>query len=550
MRSGLSRAVVAGLLLIPPLVGAAEAQVPEPATPVAIDLGDDVVIDGDGAGEAGADYVADGAWPTAELTYGLQNTTPDLGRDRTFAAIDAAFATWAEVSGLTFTRIPDCGLPFNDPDCYQPDIRLRFGSGAHGGSGSDPPFDGPGGIVAHAYPPPSHPLAPSSNGDVHFDEDELWSDTGISNIFTVDLQMIATHEIGHALGLGHTQQSRCGTSVPPDPNRPIMCTALYGVQRHLGPDDVNGIQALYGPPDLIPDEFFVEIDAPDTTPVGPDLVVPITVTNGLADPVSEVTLDVTGAEGCDRPDIGSLAHDQSEVVECTIKTSGLLPPFTTTTPITLEATATGADVPPAQAGPVTVNVVGTDHPFSDVPPWVDPAVDWITHFGIADGYVIDNTYRPDNDITRAAVTRMLYRLAGNEIRALLAPPFVDVPDWVADAVAWATDDPDGPGGDDPLMTGYDDEFRPLDPITRGAAVRVFYRFAGQPDVDQLPQHGLSDVPTWVEDAVRWAAHDPDGSGPLEPVMSGFTDKTFRALDSITRAKVTRALYRLAARLDL
>jgi hypothetical protein len=64
-------------------------------------------------------------------------------------------------------------------------------------------------------------------------------------------------------------------------------------------------------------------------------------------------------------------------------------------------------------------------------------------------------------------------------------------------------------------------------------------------VSTLPSHGLSDVPPWVEDAVTWAAHDPDGDGPLEPVIAGFRDGTFRPDDPITRAQVVRLLYRHA-----
>jgi subtilisin family serine protease len=56
------------------------------------------------------------------------------------------------------------------------------------------------------------------------------------------------------------------------------------------------------------------------------------------------------------------------------------------------------------------------HPFTDVPPWVDDAVLWLTcpAFGpdgttaIATGYG-DNTFRPNNPITRAQTARMLER---------------------------------------------------------------------------------------------------------------------------------------------
>jgi hypothetical protein len=101
------------------------------------------------------------------------------------------------------------------------------------------------------------------------------------------------------------------------------------------------------------------------------------------------------------------------------------------------------------------------------------------------------------------------------------------------------------------MLGYPDgTFGPDHPISRAEVVRLFYRFAGAPSVDGLAPHGFSDVPAWVNDAVQWAAHDPDGSGPLEPMVAGFPDGTFKPGVDITRAQVTRMLHRLAATLAL
>ena len=47
--------------------------------------------------------------------------------------------------------------------------------------------------------------------------------------------------------------------------------------------------------------------------------------------------------------------------------------------------------------------------FTDTPNWVDQAVDWATHHGLMTGYD-NNTFRPDNDITRGAVARLDERL--------------------------------------------------------------------------------------------------------------------------------------------
>ena len=77
---------------------------------------------------------------------------------------------------------------------------------------------------------------------------------------------------------------------------------------------------------------------------------------------------------------------------------------------------------------------------------------------------------------------------------------------------------------------------------------MLYRIAGSPDVtDTSYDHTLTDVTTpWITDAVRWITHDPDGTGPVEPIATGFDDNTFRPSDPITRAQVARMLYRFYA----
>ena len=91
------------------------------------------------------------------------------------------------------------------------------------------------------------------------------------------------------------------------------------------------------------------------------------------------------------------------------------------------------------------------HGLTDVPAWIDDAVRWITANNHATGYP-DNTYRPNNNITRASVTRMLFRIHAEvvdplspvERSALLAlfstvPATADdpVPEWL---VNWKAHD--------------------------------------------------------------------------------------------------------------
>uniref|UniRef100_A0A3Q4MEJ1 Matrix metallopeptidase 11b n=1 Tax=Neolamprologus brichardi TaxID=32507 RepID=A0A3Q4MEJ1_NEOBR len=96
--------------------------------------------------------------------------------------------------------------------------------------GDSLPFDGPGGILAHAYFPQTQ-----REGEVHFDYDEHWT---VGNNAGTDLLQVAAHEFGHVLGLQH--------SLEPDA---VMCpfySDAYPLQ--LSEDDKRGIQYLYGSP--------------------------------------------------------------------------------------------------------------------------------------------------------------------------------------------------------------------------------------------------------------------------------------------------------------
>ena len=100
----------------------------------------------------------------------------------------------------------------------------RFERRAHG---HDDPFDGEGGTLAHAF-------FPVYGGDVHFDDDEDWT---VDTPRGTSLLMTASHELGHSLGLSHS-----------DVRSALMAPFYRGFEENisLDPDDIAGIQALYG----------------------------------------------------------------------------------------------------------------------------------------------------------------------------------------------------------------------------------------------------------------------------------------------------------------
>jgi hypothetical protein len=163
-------------------------------------------------------FVAQGnRWTSTSVTYRHDNFSPDLTTAETRQAIRGAFDRWSAVTPLTFTEATTA------------DMQISFNSGNHG-DGATNAFDGPSGVLAHCYyPPPNGSFA----GDCHFDEAETWSvNTPPSG---TDLPTVALHELGHGLGLNHS-----------DVNSAVMFAFYGGPRRELTADDIAGIQSIYG----------------------------------------------------------------------------------------------------------------------------------------------------------------------------------------------------------------------------------------------------------------------------------------------------------------
>lgn len=160
-------------------------------------------------------------WLKQNLTYAIDESslTPDVSITDIQISIDSAFATWAATIPLTFTRIQSLQLA---------DINVEFAAANHG---DGYPFDGPLGVVAHGFAP--------VDGRLHFDLGDTWTVDVRKQTHPADMDLtsVAIHEIGHLLGLGHSNDTAA-----------VMYPTVYALQekRTLGTDDVAGAQALYG----------------------------------------------------------------------------------------------------------------------------------------------------------------------------------------------------------------------------------------------------------------------------------------------------------------
>ncbi|KAF3847943.1 hypothetical protein F7725_020971 [Dissostichus mawsoni] len=130
----------------------------------------------------------------------------------------SALKLWSDAAPLKFIKV----------NHGKADIVFSFARKTHGDFF---PFDGPRGVLAHAFQP-----GEGIGGDVHFDEDETWT----AGRQGYSLFAVAAHELGHSLGLTHSKDP----SAIMYPNYRIHSSTQYSLSK----DDELGIQALYGKP--------------------------------------------------------------------------------------------------------------------------------------------------------------------------------------------------------------------------------------------------------------------------------------------------------------
>lgn len=177
---------------------------------------------------------ASAAWRKRRLAWCLAGRFPNLDEAVVRQAFAQAFGSWSEATegALTFYEVGQADR------C---DVLVTTGT-----------IDGPMGVLAWSELPPGDDRRLTQR----YDTGDRYVVAVRPGQGQVDLVAVATHEIGHALGLGHTER---GTG-------DLMEPTYEPGKRTPQPGDVRRIRSLYPAPPSPPDaggvmKFLVALDA-------------------------------------------------------------------------------------------------------------------------------------------------------------------------------------------------------------------------------------------------------------------------------------------------
>jgi len=169
-------------------------------------------------------------WQELPVSYVINPTNPQgLSEDFVVSAVFNSAETWDAATGKELMN-----------DTYTIDYTATYGVQDYKNAITfgNYPQEGVIAVTTVWYNPATKAIV---EFDTMFDTDWVWGDATVSST-VMDLQNIATHELGHGVGLGDVYDSACSE------------VTMYGYsdygetkKRTLEVPDITGLQTLYGP---------------------------------------------------------------------------------------------------------------------------------------------------------------------------------------------------------------------------------------------------------------------------------------------------------------
>jgi Matrixin len=227
LKKTLALAIIASFLASIPLTLATNNQLVSATYTIEVD--DLYARPGGSLGGGGKGYTLTGYhWDTLPVAIIVNPTYNGLSENFVLSAVDAGAETWDAATGMELVHTSTDSSATADTSTADGKNEVVFGN------------LGDSRIIAQCtywYYLGSKHLA---DFDIVFNTQFGWGDAS-TDASKMDLQNIATHEIGHGFGLGDIYQSK------------LSALTMYGYagegqtnKRTLEPGDIAGIQALYG----------------------------------------------------------------------------------------------------------------------------------------------------------------------------------------------------------------------------------------------------------------------------------------------------------------